>query len=315
MNIVRVRTCNTAFAFAAAAVLAACATAPAQNALLDEARAGYDRAVNNAYVARGGTVELQSARVALQRAQAALEAGADPVVVEHFAYLAKRRTETAFEAGKVVAGDEAVAAAAAERQRIMIDVRTREAEAMQKRALASAADADAARKRALEQQEQAVAARKQAEEQLARAQAATAAARASDEQAKRLAAQLEEMKAKKTERGMVLTLGDVLFDTGRTDLKPGAMSTLEKLATFLTENPERKAMIEGHTDSVGAAAYNQMLSEQRALAVRNALANRGIAAARLSAAGFGPDKPVVGNDTAAGRQQNRRVEIILPDNK
>ncbi|MDH4173064.1 MAG: OmpA family protein [Betaproteobacteria bacterium] len=313
MKIARVR--DTALALTAVAVLAACATAPAQNALLDEARAGYERAVNNAYAARGGTVELQSARTALQRAQAALEAGDDTVVVEHYAYLAKRRIETALEAGKVVAGEEAVAAAALERQRIMMEVRTREAEEMQKRALASAADADAARKRAMEQQEQAATARKQAEEQLARAQAATAAARAADEQAKRLAAQLEEMKAKKTERGMVLTLGDVLFDTGRSDLKPGALRTLEQLTAFLTENPERSAIIEGHTDSVGAEAFNQRLSEQRAQAVQNALIERGIAPARLSAVGFGPSKPVVGNDTAAGRQQNRRVEIVLPDVK
>lgn len=306
---------NTALAFALAAVLAACAMAPTQNAQLDEARAGYERAVNNAYAARGGTVELQSARVALQRAQAALEKGEDAAIVEHYAYLAKRRTETALEAGKVVAGDEAVAAAAVERQRILMDVRTREAEEMQKRALASAADADAARKRAEEQQQQAAAARKQAEEQLAMAQAAQAAARAADEQAKRLAAQLEEMKAKKTERGIVLTLGDVLFDIGRSDLKPGALRTLEQLTAFLVENPERNAIIEGHTDSVGAAAFNQRLSEQRAAAVQSALVERGIAAARLSAVGFGPEKPVVSNDTAAGRQQNRRVEIIIPDVK
>lgn len=310
-----VRAHTGALVLAAAAALAACATAPTQNAMLDEARAGYERAVNNAYAARGGTVELQSARVALQRGQAALEKGEDAAIVEHYAYLAKRRTDTALEAGKVVAGDEAVAAAALERQRIMMQVREREAEEMQKRALASAAEADAARKRALEQQEQAAAARKQAEEQLAKAQAATAAARAADEQAKRLAAQLEEMKAKKTERGMVLTLGDVLFDTGRSDLKPGALRTLEQLAAFLTEHPERSAIIEGHTDSVGAAAFNQKLSEQRAQAVQNALVERGIAPDRLSAVGFGPSRPVVGNETAAGRQQNRRVEIILPDVK
>ncbi len=306
---------HSALAVVLAAALTACATAPTQNARLDEARAGYERAVNDTYAARGGTVELQSARVALQRAQAALEAGEDAAIVEHYAYLAKRRTETALEAGKVVAGDEAVAAAALERQRIMMQVREREAEEMQKRALASAAEADAARKRAQEQQEQAVAARKQAEEQLAKAQEAAAAARAADEQARRLAVQLEEMKAKKTERGMVLTLGDVLFDTGRSDLKPGALRTLEQLTAFLVENPERTAIIEGHTDSVGSAAFNQKLSEERAQAVQGALIERGIAPARLSAVGFGPTQPVVGNDTAAGRQQNRRVEIILPDVK
>ncbi|MDH3318560.1 MAG: OmpA family protein [Betaproteobacteria bacterium] len=301
MNKFSSRGLKAALALGALLGMAACATAPTSNAVLDDANASYQRAVNDAYAARGGTVELQSARAALQRAQAALQAGESAVIVEHYAYVAKRRTEAAIEAGKVVAGDEAVAAAAADRQRIMIEVRTREAEAMERRAAMSAAEAEAARKRA--------------EEQLARAQAANASALAADEQSKRLAAQLEEMKAKKTERGMVLTLGDVLFDTGRSDLKPGAMRTLEQLAAFLRENPERSALIEGHTDSTGAAAYNQALSEQRALAVKNALAERGIAGERISAVGFGPSKPVVGNDTAAGRQQNRRVEIILPDNK
>ena len=121
------------------------------------------------------------------------------------------------------------------------------------------------------------------------------------------------MKAKKTERGIVLTLGDVLFDSGRSDLKPGALRTLEQLAAFLQGNPERSAIIEGHTDALGSLAFNQTLSEQRALAVKKALAERGIADTRISAVGFGPSKPVVSNDTAAGRQQNRRVEIILPD--
>ena len=313
MNKASIRGCKSALALGAAAALVACASVPANNAMLDEAKASYERATNNAYAARGGTVELQRARVALQRAQAALEAGEEAAVVEHYAYLAKRAIDTALEAGKVIASDEAVVAAAAERQRIMIDLRTREAEAMQQRAAASAADADAARKLALEQQEQAAAARKQAEEQLAKAQAANAAALAADEQAKRLAAQLEEMKAKKTERGIVLTLGDVLFDSGRSDLKPGALRTLEQLAAFLQGNPERSAIIEGHTDALGSLAFNQTLSEQRALAVKKALAERGIADTRISAVGFGPSKPVVGNDTAAGRQQNRRVEIILPD--
>ena len=146
MNKASIRGCKSALALGAAATLVACASVPANNAVLDEAKASYERATNNAYAARGGTVELQRARVALQRAQAALEAGEEAAVVEHYAYLAKRAIDTALEAGKIIASDEAVVAAAAERQRIMIDLRTREAEAMQQRAAASAADAVTARK-------------------------------------------------------------------------------------------------------------------------------------------------------------------------
>ncbi len=120
------------------------------------------------------------------------------------------------------------------------------------------------------------------------------------------------MKAKQTERGIVLTLGDVLFDSGRADMKAGALRTLEQLAAFLKENPERDVVIEGHTDSVGSVEFNQALSERRALTVKDALVERGIAASRVTAVGFGPTKPLVGNDTPAGRQQNRRVEIVLP---
>ncbi|MEP7208527.1 MAG: OmpA family protein [Casimicrobiaceae bacterium] len=111
---------------------------------------------------------------------------------------------------------------------------------------------------------------------------------------------------------MVLTLGDVLFDTGRAELKPGADRTIDQLATFLRENADRTVEIEGYTDSTGADALNQVLSERRAIAVKNALADRGIAATRVSARGFGETNPVASNDSAAGRQQNRRVEVVIP---
>ena len=121
------------------------------------------------------------------------------------------------------------------------------------------------------------------------------------------------MQAVKADRGLVMTLGDVLFDVNQADLKPGGILTVEKLAAFLAEYPGRRVMIEGFTDSTGAAEYNQALSERRALAVRTALLEKGIKSDRIEFRGYGKQYPVASNDTAAGRQLNRRVEIIISD--
>lgn len=313
------RNLNTALALGVAAMLAACASAPTTNPMLDDARAVYQRAAADAQVVRSAPVDLQKARAALQQAEAALTAGDEPGTVDHYAYLAMRRTDAAIEAGKIAAADQAVVAAGAQRERILAEIRSREAESQRRQAQVSLVEAEAARSQAEAARRQAEAARGQAEaerkqagQQLAEAQAARAASLAVDERAKKLAAQLEEMKAKQTERGIVLTLGDVLFDSGRADMKSGALRTLEQLAAFLKENPERDVVIEGHTDSVGSVEFNQALSERRALTVKNALLERGITANRVTARGFGPARPLVGNDTPAGRQQNRRVEILLP---
>lgn len=138
-------------------------------------------------------------------------------------------------------------------------------------------------------------------------------ARDAEMRASELETQLEELNAKKTERGLVITLGDVLFDTNKAQLKSGGSRSLQKLADFLKQYPQRKARIEGYTDSTGGADYNQALSERRANAVRTSLADMGISNDRISTHGYGKDSPVATNDTASGRQLNRRVEIILSD--
>ncbi|MDO9262976.1 MAG: OmpA family protein, partial [Desulfosalsimonadaceae bacterium] len=126
-----------------------------------------------------------------------------------------------------------------------------------------------------------------------------------------LEAELAKLKAVKTDRGMVLTLGDVLFATGRAELAPGAMQTMNNLAAFLNKYTDRKILIEGHTDSTGSATLNQGLSERRAQSVKIALLGKGVSFDRIDTVGYGMDRPVAGNDTAAGRQQNRRVEIVI----
>jgi outer membrane protein OmpA-like peptidoglycan-associated protein len=123
--------------------------------------------------------------------------------------------------------------------------------------------------------------------------------------------QIDELQAKDTDRGLVLTLGDVLFESGKADLKSGATGNLNKLIAFLNNYPSRTVMIEGHTDSVGGEDYNQGLSQRRADSVKSYLAGQGIDSGRLDASGHGESDPVADNESAAGRQQNRRVEVII----
>lgn len=113
--------------------------------------------------------------------------------------------------------------------------------------------------------------------------------------------------------GLVLTLGDVVFDAGKASLQPSAMTAIDRLAQLLSVYPERSVRIEGHTDSVGDDATNQQLSERRAAAVRDALLARGVEAARIEAVGYGATHPIADNRTEGGRQKNRRIEIVLSD--
>jgi outer membrane protein OmpA-like peptidoglycan-associated protein len=140
-------------------------------------------------------------------------------------------------------------------------------------------------------------------------------AQMANQRATTLEQELAELKAKKTDRGMVLTLGDVLFDTGKATLKAGAYGTVDRLAKVMNEAPDRKVMIEGHTDSVGSEELNQALSERRAAAVQTALLERGVRSDQIVAVGKGKNYPIASNEDAGGRQRNRRVEMIFTDSK
>jgi len=147
------------------------------------------------------------------------------------------------------------------------------------------------------------------------------------EEANRLRAQSEQEKAtlkeqlrlqlntiletRSTARGLIVNMSDVLFDTAKYTLRPGAREKMAKVSGILLAHPSLKIEVEGHTDSVGGEEYNQRLSEQRAAAVRDYLVQNGIPMTNVTAVGFGKTRPVVSNDTAAGRQQNRRVELVV----
>ena len=135
----------------------------------------------------------------------------------------------------------------------------------------------------------------------------------SEMRVRQLESQLNELNAKQTDRGLVITLGDVLFDTNRVQLKSGGVREVQKLADALKQNPGRTVFIEGFTDSTGNEGHNQELSERRAIAVRDTLLGMGVASDRITTRGYGKSFPVASNDTEAGRQLNRRVEIVISD--
>jgi outer membrane protein OmpA-like peptidoglycan-associated protein len=127
-----------------------------------------------------------------------------------------------------------------------------------------------------------------------------------------LQTELAELQADRTERGLVVTLGDeILFDVDEAELKPGGMQRLARVAEFLRQNPDRNVLIEGHTDSTAPDAYNLALSQRRANAVEDFLIAQGVDPTRISAIGYGEQQPLATNDTVAGRQANRRVEIVV----
>jgi outer membrane protein OmpA-like peptidoglycan-associated protein len=131
------------------------------------------------------------------------------------------------------------------------------------------------------------------------------------QKASALQSEVDALNAKPTDRGLVLTLGDVLFDTGRADLNPGASRNLDQLVQFLTEHDDRRVEIDGYTDSVGTDSFNVDLSQRRADTVKAVLVSRGIDSSRIVSRGYGKDFQVASNSDASGRQLNRRVEIVI----
>jgi outer membrane protein OmpA-like peptidoglycan-associated protein len=231
-----------------------------------------------------------------------------------------READAANRSAAVSARDAASANTAAANSQRQSEAALRQTANAQQQAAASRQLAAEANQQAIDSRQQALDSRQQASDaqQLAVAsqqQTAALQQQASEAEQRRVAleTQLRELNAKKTDRGMVITMGDVLFDTGAARLKPGGLRSVERLGGFLREYPKRKALIEGYTDSTGNTDSNQVLSERRADAVMTALVGMGVGRDQLVAHGYGPTHPVAGNDSSGGRQMNRRVEIVLSD--
>jgi outer membrane protein OmpA-like peptidoglycan-associated protein len=258
-----------------ALVLAACAATPKTDAALESAESAVRSAESDPNVPKYAALDLANAQKELAEAQAAANQGKMDQV-DQPAYLAAQTARLAQVRAKGKAEDARVAAGQAERDRILLQAQTQAAE-----------NAKATAAIALNQRDQAA------------------------QQAANLQAELDQLKATQTTRGLVLTLGDVLFDTGKAQLKPGAERKLDQLAQFLKDHPDRRVEIDGFTDSVGSDSFNEQLSLNRAQSVKDALMARGIDSSRVTTEGFGKEYPVASNNDASGRQLNRRVEVVI----
>jgi outer membrane protein OmpA-like peptidoglycan-associated protein len=278
----------------AVALLAGCASAP--------------RMPDGAAAARSKLTQLQSdpqlatlAPVAMKDADSAVRVAEQPqkdaALAAHRVYIADSKIEIARSQAQTRYAEDQRVELTAQREAARLASRTREADLA--KSLVATARADGAEQKLAADQ-----ARTEAD--AARSSAAMAAAQADE-----LQRQIADLQAKATDRGLVLTLGDVLFATGRAELKSGATGNLNKLVTFLSKYPDRTVLIEGYTDSVGSDEFNQGLSQRRADSVQSYLVGQGIGAPRLAASGKGEGSPVADNESASGRQQNRRVEVVI----
>jgi len=280
------RTSNLVAAAVASTLLglAACETTPDSSALLEQARTAVAQAESDPNVTKYAPTELDRARKLLANAEgSAKENGAKDTSASHYAYLTTQMARIAQQRAQEQASITRIKSGETERKEVLLTARENEANAAVAQAQAAKADA----------------------------QSAQAQAQSAQAESQRLAALLEDMQASQTSRGIVLTLDDVLFDTGKAKLKPGAERSIEQIASFLSENPERRVQVEGFTDSQGTDDYNLELSQSRADAVAMAIIQRGIDAQRVRALGYGEGFPVAGNESDGSRQLNRRVEIIV----
>ena len=264
----------------ASIILAACAVAPVKPDGATEARAKLTQLQSDPNLATRAPVAMKEADSAVRAAE---QPQVDKDLGAYRVYMADRKVDTARAQAETSFAEDQRVALGADRDKARLDARTREADVAKGQVATARGDANAAQ----------------------------AAAASSEQQAAELQRQIDALQAKATDRGLVLTLGDVLFATGRADLKSGASGNLNKLVAFLNKYPDRTVIIEGYTDNVGSEDYNQALSERRADSVKSYLAEQGIGAMRLSASGKGESDAVGSNDSSTGRQQNRRVEVII----
>ncbi len=312
----------------------------ARNALQIAQSSGADKYASEVFQKAQGTIQQaekylqqKQRKPAIMIARETVQTAEDARVIavkrqEDEALQKEREAAAAREAeAKKRAEDEQRQREQAEAERKAEEARRAQAEAA--KAAAEADKAAAEQKRLLAELQAAKEAAERAKAEAAQAQAAAAAERAQHEaaEAERLRQQAEQEKqqlraqllqqlnavleTKDTDRGLVVTMADVLFDSGQYTLRPAAREKLAKLSGIVIAHPGLKLAAEGHTDSTGSADFNQKLSVKRAQAVVDYLGAQGIAKENLSADGFGDTRPIAPNNTAAGRQQNRRVELIV----
>lgn len=257
----------------AATLLTACAGSPGKPEGAAEARNKLTQLQSNPQLATRAPVAIKDAELAVKAAE---QPQKDKAFGRHLVYLADRKVDIAAARAQSRLLEDQRAGLSEQREGARLDSRTLEADLARADSQSAQADAEAARR-----------------------------------ENEALQRQIAELNAKETERGLVITLGDLLFETDKSELKSSASAHLGKLAVFLNEYKDRTIAIEGHTDSVGSDDYNFSLSQRRAESVKMYLTGQGVASSRIQTSGKGEGSPVADNTSATGRQQNRRVEVII----
>jgi len=267
---------------------------------LERASSAYSKARANPNVETYAKTQLAEAGRMIQAARETLSFKN----MEQLSYLAEKKTQTAVTISEGKVTEKEIETLKREEADVLMQKRLLQAQLAQKEAEKSKLEAEKAREEARAKAQETEKARAEAEAKAREAQQTKA-------EVEQLLKDLAELQGKQTDRGIVLTLGDVLFAFGKAEISAGAVRNVDKLAQYLEKHPERNLLIEGHTDSIGSDEFNLALSQKRADAVKEVLAAKGISSDRMVSKGYGKEFPVATNDTDSGRQLNRRVEVVI----
>ena len=313
-------------------MLSACTTAPKKDLALDRVRGELEDLKSNPELAGYAPLAVGEAERALRQAELAT---GDDLYRSYLVYMADRRIQIARTMAEREQYEQVLDRLEKENSAMLIKASQLEADharmdAEQARLLVATTAEDAQRARAEKERalqkeaesaraavlsaEEADQARRLAKTRASEAEYARLEADLASQQITSLTRQLENLQLRETESGVVVTLGDVLFASGQTTLVEGGRSSLEEVVDLLQTEPDKKIRVEGHTDSLGDAEANLLLSELRAKAVLEALVSLGVASDRISSLGMGEDFPIASNEDEDGRARNRRVDVILLDN-
>ena len=313
-------------------LLSACVAAPKKDLALDRVRGELDDLKSNPELAGYAPLAVGEAERAVRNAELA---SGDDLYRSYLVYMADRRIQIARTRAEREQHEQILDKLEKEHSAMLIKASQMEADqarqdAEQARLLVATTNEDAQRAReereeALQKEaesaraaqlsaEEASQARRVADSRASEAEYARLEADLASKQVSSLTRQLENLQLRETESGVVVTLGDVLFSSGQATLVEGGRSSLEEVVDLLQTEPDKKIRVEGHTDSLGDADENLLLSEQRAKAVLEALVSMGVASDRISSLGMGEDFPISSNEDEDGRARNRRVDVILLDN-
>ena len=270
-------------ASAAMIVLSGCSSTAVNNELVSSAEQHFNQTAGPNSVREYAPLKYEQAKESLQKLKSAAESDADESRLEHLAYMSRKHSEIALQQAKLKKAEKSIQQAEVNRKDLLLALKSEDLEQTKQRA------------------DQLASEKQQAQSQLEQMKAKN----------NQMAQLLNELKAKETERGLVLTLDSILFELNKATLKSGSERSVDKLAEFLKSYPDRNLLVEGFTDSTGKESYNQQLSRDRAEAIQSELIAKGVSPERIEIKGYGEQFPVATNETRAGRQMNRRVEVIV----